>query len=287
MKIILSRKGFDSSSGGAPSPIFPDGRMVSLPIPDTQSSIEYNDIRWQGYNVGSIVSDLTQERIHPGDKAHLDPDINSESLQRISKWKPIFGQCRAAQGHLRNNNVQVGDIFLFFGLFQKVILVNGRFKYDASSPRRHIIWGWLQIGDILRIDGGTQPKYDWIQYHPHFCRNDYTNNTLYISKEKFSVSDGYLKEVAGAGVFPHYSSRLVLSDLDDTNMRPSHWRLPEWFYPNKDRTPLTYHSNIENRWTEVENGAALDSVSRGQEFVLYADEYPESLKWLRGLLSEK
>ena len=32
-KLILSRKGFDSGSGGCPSPIFPDGTVFSLPIP--------------------------------------------------------------------------------------------------------------------------------------------------------------------------------------------------------------------------------------------------------------
>jgi len=34
MLVIISRKGFDSSSGGVPSPIFPDGKMLSLPTPD-------------------------------------------------------------------------------------------------------------------------------------------------------------------------------------------------------------------------------------------------------------
>ena len=33
MKLILSRKGFDSANGGCPSPIL-DGRLCSLPIPD-------------------------------------------------------------------------------------------------------------------------------------------------------------------------------------------------------------------------------------------------------------
>ena len=35
MRLILSRKGFDSSAkfGGGPSPILPDGRLVSFPIP--------------------------------------------------------------------------------------------------------------------------------------------------------------------------------------------------------------------------------------------------------------
>lgn len=35
MKIILSRKGFDSSAGGVASPILPGGEMISLPIPET------------------------------------------------------------------------------------------------------------------------------------------------------------------------------------------------------------------------------------------------------------
>ena len=43
MKIILSRKGFDSANGGIVSPIFEDGTMVSFPIPsddeDTYDSL--------------------------------------------------------------------------------------------------------------------------------------------------------------------------------------------------------------------------------------------------------
>ena len=119
MKIILSRKGFDSSSGGKPSPIFPDGRLVSLPIPDAQSPIYYDNIRWQEYNLGSIVSDLTHGKILPEHPAHLDPDINIENLKRDSKWKPIFGQTGASQGHLRNCNIQNGDIFLNTTLLYK------------------------------------------------------------------------------------------------------------------------------------------------------------------------
>jgi len=34
MKVILSRKGFDKINGGYLSPIFPDGKMISIPIPD-------------------------------------------------------------------------------------------------------------------------------------------------------------------------------------------------------------------------------------------------------------
>nr|WP_275450862.1 hypothetical protein [Pseudomonas syringae] len=48
MRIILSRKGFDSAAGGCQGPILPDGRLFSLPIPDKASSIwilRYS-IRW-------------------------------------------------------------------------------------------------------------------------------------------------------------------------------------------------------------------------------------------------
>ena len=55
MKLILSRKGFDSSSGGYPSPIFPDDTLCSLPIPDCYSKIKYSDIRHGDTNIGEVV----------------------------------------------------------------------------------------------------------------------------------------------------------------------------------------------------------------------------------------
>ena len=39
MKLILSRKGFDSGAGGCASAITPDGTLLSLPIPDKLSPI--------------------------------------------------------------------------------------------------------------------------------------------------------------------------------------------------------------------------------------------------------
>ena len=39
MKIILSRKGFDSSAGGYASPILDGKRLISLPIPENMSEM--------------------------------------------------------------------------------------------------------------------------------------------------------------------------------------------------------------------------------------------------------
>src|SRR5262249_40535555 len=92
MKIILSRKGFDSSAGGCPSPIFEDGTMMSLPIPARDSPIEYADVA-----LAQLVTDLTRGAITGADRAHLDPDLARSTLPRARGWRPLFGQLGAAQ----------------------------------------------------------------------------------------------------------------------------------------------------------------------------------------------
>jgi len=42
MKVILSRKGFDSGYGGFPSPVLPDGTMLSLPIPVSSGGMVFS-----------------------------------------------------------------------------------------------------------------------------------------------------------------------------------------------------------------------------------------------------
>lgn len=41
MKVVLSRKGMDSAAGGIPSPILPDGTLLSFPIPDGASGQKF------------------------------------------------------------------------------------------------------------------------------------------------------------------------------------------------------------------------------------------------------
>ena len=284
MRIIFSRKEFDSSSGGKPSPILPDGRMVSLPIPDKQSSIRYVDIFWQEYNLGSLVSDLTDGRIPASHFAHLDPDINRESLSRHPEWRPIFGQTGAAQGHLRKNGVQAGDVFLFFGLFRNVLNVAGKFMWDTSSPLRHILWGWLQIDKVLEIDSCQRAEYEWAQYHPHYHRSSDANNTLYIARRYLTLPSLSFAGLEGAGVFQKYSERLALTASD--GIKPSQWELPQWFYPHDGKCPLTYHSDLA-RWKRTEWATRLNAVARGQEFILDTKDFPESVEWLKQLLVYK
>src|SRR5690554_1987029 len=152
MKLILSRKGFDSSAGGVPSPIFPDGRMVALPIPDAASTIRYRDIAHDGASLGDLVGQLTRGKVTPEDGAHLGPDLIPDMLPRMPGWRPLFGQAGQAQGHLRNQGVGPGDLFLFFGLFRRVEPHDGAWRWAPDSRPCHVVWGWLQVGSVVAVD---------------------------------------------------------------------------------------------------------------------------------------
>ncbi|NJN30559.1 MAG: hypothetical protein HC824_09105 [Synechococcales cyanobacterium RM1_1_8] len=59
---------------------------------------------WGG-DPAQLLSDLTQGKISPQTKVHLDPDLDPASLERHPDWKPSFGQARASERHLRNQGV--------------------------------------------------------------------------------------------------------------------------------------------------------------------------------------
>jgi hypothetical protein len=256
--------------------------MVSIPIPGKFSKTHYADIHWNEYSLGTIVSDLTNSRVKPSHFAHLDPDLSEESLSRLPGWRPLFGTTSSAQGHLRNNGIQEGDIFLFFGLFRNVKKYNGRFVWEKNSPRRHVLWGWLQIDKAHKIDHCNLKEFEWALYHPHFNRPLDANNTIYIGKKYLDLPGKSSGVQAGAGVFSRFSINRVLSA--PTSASPCQWELPEWFYPYDDKTPLTYHSNL-TRWQKTNNGTILNLVARGQEFILNVDDYPEAIGWIRGILA--
>ena len=56
MKIILSRKGFDSSAGKQANPIMPDGTLLSMPIPsDDDLDNAYSTITWNNMSYYEII----------------------------------------------------------------------------------------------------------------------------------------------------------------------------------------------------------------------------------------
>ena len=84
MKLIFSRKGFDSTLGKVPSLILPDERMIHIPIPSSTSNLMYTDLHFDELNLGDIVYDLTDGRVLSTDTAHVDPDLNIGCMERKS-----------------------------------------------------------------------------------------------------------------------------------------------------------------------------------------------------------
>ncbi len=263
---------------GSESSFLPNSKtptLLSLPIP-LESHISYDELHVNGHSLGRIVEDLTRRRITRKHGAHLDPDLMACAYPRRPGWRPIFGQVGAAQSHLARSGVTVGDLFLFFGWFRQTKIVGGRYRFVRQAPDLHVVFGWLQIGEIISVYRDSAPE--WAIYHPHFHRGFEDNNTVYISRRTLRL-DG-VHNIASAGAFCQYREDLRLTM---PGCRRTIWQLPRWFYPIADKSPLSYHSNMK-RWSLVRRHATLHSVARGQEFVLDTDQYPEAIAWARDLI---
>lgn len=291
MKIILSRKGFDSTAGGIASPIMPDGKLLSLPIPVTENQraegergIRYQDLEFGGQPLDQIIRQLRfrcRDQF-PYGEAHLDPDLDPGRFAPSERdWKRSFGQQGNAQTHLDGCGVREGDLFLFFGWFKQAELRNGQLRYVRGARDLHVIFGWLQIGTILRVGQDIVPN--WLHYHPHIVNADLygDNNTIYVARKKLNLN-GEDSALAGAGIFSRFNDALRLTAPDEH--RRSYWRLPRWFYPfgNRPRPPLTYHEN-PRKWTLNGDHVILESAYPGQEFVFDTGEYPEAVGWVGSL----
>jgi hypothetical protein len=92
-----------------------------------------------------------------GDDCHLDPDLRKEVRPREKGWKPLFGQAGRSQTILSNNAISADDLFLFFGWFRRVQKNSKReFEYIKGEPDLHIIYGYLQVGEIFSMNEYTQ-----------------------------------------------------------------------------------------------------------------------------------
>lgn len=270
MKVIFSRKGFDSAAGGCPSPIL-DGQPISLPIPTKMPTTTcYADLLGP---YATLVSDLTGGRLKGGDWCHVEPDIVTETLPRASGWRGALGQVSTAQAHLANNEVGPGDLFLFWGLFRPVESVGGKWRFVGSPEHR--IWGWLQVGEILNLgpDGShALDRYPWLVAHPHVRAGWGSRNVLYLASDQFEIGERVL---AGQG-----SGALRCGHrLTSGGAGPSLWRVPSWLHPTEGGSGMTYHPT--DRWMD---DLLVRAASRGQEFVARPVETSAVVDWVASLL---
>ncbi len=240
MKLVLSRKGFDSTYGGGASPVIDGKWVISLPIEygKFERIRRYNDLQFQGKNLGELI-----ERLHPHRKrldfCHLDPDLRRDIVPHRSssdEWRPLFGQARADASHLTNTHgITKGDLFLFFGLFRHS---NDWNPFLSSAREFHMLHGWLQVDEVILNphEWAERPENHWAREHPH-TYGDWTKgvpNVLFVGKRELDipkVSGRSAKRIPGAGCFQDFDERLVLSDLG--NRLKSIWRLPACIKPDE------------------------------------------------------
>ena len=235
MRIIFSRKGFDTGSGGTASPIV-NGQPVSLPIPTRRRSVTTYD----QLGLGCLVERVTRGKISRDDLCHEDPMFLAGQC--------FFGQCGAAQSHLRNQGVGLGDVFLFFGLFAD----------EHTRERHHRIFGYLRIEEIIDPSKNCLGQLD--RPHPHSLGDWNRNNTVYRGTGEVTKRD-------------HERLRLT---------QPTgplrHWIVPDWL----STVGLSYHGKPE-RWLRKDR---LEVVSRGQEFVADVGEDGKARNWLERMIEE-
>jgi Nucleotide modification associated domain 3 len=254
--------------------------MFAMPIPYEPSPVCYEELEWRERDLGELVERLTRRKILRTAGAHLDPDLREGMRRRPAGWKPSLGQHKIAQAHLRKHGVGPGDLFLFWGLFRAF-----EEKTGWTGERRHVIWGWLQVGEVASVDDTVRPaltrrQWRWAADHPHLCFKRDPTNTLYVATEKLTLAGKQVRDLPGAGAFdfeaPH--RRLTWADAPS----PMCWSLPEWFLPGT-RQPLSYHGNPA-RWSMRDGRVELQAARRGQEFILDTLEYPEAIAWAADML---
>jgi hypothetical protein len=190
VKVVFSRKGFDSSAGGSPSPIV-DGRPVSLYIPTTRRS----ETTYADAGIGPYVELATRGRIQSDHLCHEDPVFSG------GRW--ALGQTGRSQSHLDAKGIGVGDVFLFFGLFSE----------PGGKARHHRIFGFLEVEEVRRLGeapvASDSPE-GFDHRHPHTIGQWEANNTLYLGRGQ--------------------KARTAAPELQLTKPRApvSTWRIPRW-----------------------------------------------------------
>ena len=261
-RIILSRKGFDARAGGSASPIFSDGRIFSLPIPQNHPSPKkYKDLNFYGISGTELLKEISA-KVKPTDYCHNDPLLNEDV--------GIFGQAGSSQTELKNNNVGPGDLFLFFGWFK---------NFSIKGRDLHHLFGWLQIKEIIEGSEAITAflkKKNIVHPHGYGDTSKFLNNTIYVGKKTLEING---KKVfnKGHGLFKKTHNDLILTEANKTRSR---WKLPSKYFSNTEGLFLN-----RMKW-DNEKESKIFYKGFGQEFILDIEKNPSVMKWAVNLIKK-
>jgi len=283
MKVVLSRKGLDSTFSNKANMLIFDknnnkvsAELVMLPIPEKDSGVNYRLLNLCK-NVDrsiKICKALKQyKNISENVDCHADPNLVNYFNQK--EFLGSMGQVDQSQSHLESSEIKIGDIFIFFGLFNDCAEMNNEI-FVASKRQCHIMFGYMQVGDIVYTNKLTseqrkdyEKKYPWIVLQPHWNNNykDKINNCIYIARETCTFD----KTIKGYGMFD-YNKNLELTKKGEGS--PTHWKLPR----KLKRLDISYHTK------ENHKKGYFQAAMRGQEFVI--EENKKAEKWAINLIKK-
>lgn len=302
-KLVFSRKGFDSDSGNGYSPFDPiTMKYVVLPIPEDGHvqgvRYRYDELLLRKHYFESVDADNLRDLVHHKHLyfkktacdlvqkkfAHYDPMLGScpwlENGPRIA----AFGQSEAAAGHLRNERVEKGSVFLFYSRFLPIKdRVHQLEPIAGWSEGVYFLYGWLRVKEVITSEKSYMLPHEVAAAHPHGSDYDFQtrkNNTIYLAADKLFDDE----DIPGYGYFPKLSEKLLLSSAMHKKT-PSVWKLPSFFNTDTFRpTYLNVEAKIKDRWLPVKEEPEycyVQTTGRGQEYV--TDLKGESSKWLKSL----
>lgn len=270
MKVIFSRKGVDSAAGKCASALL-GSRPISLPIPTSEPTpATYGHLNRE---LSWMASDLSGGALASTRPCHLDPDIDRDALAtRPEGWRGALGQVSSSLSHLRNQGVGPGDLFLFWGLYRPVAMMDGAWRY--CGPRQHVMFGWLHVETVCEVGkDGTEllGRYPWLTAHPHVRPGWSGANAVYLASEGFNIAG---RNFPGSGIFQR-AFRLT----GQGERLPSVWRVPPWLDLVAGGVGLSYHP--PGRWL---GDGRLQSAARGQEFVADVTYRADASSWIADIL---
>lgn len=279
MKVILSRKGLDSTYCDIANLCINNTELVMLPIMSKNNTATYKDLSLcENPTTSNVVEQIFNhsKTINTDTHCHVDPNLIN--FYKVDSFLGSLGQVNSSQAHLLNQGVSVGDIFIFFGLFNDCNTSQSEVKVFKSKSK-HIIFGYLQIGEIVYPNSLSnkerhdyESKYSWLKLHPHWNKEieDFSNdknNCIYIARETCTFDNS----IKGYGTF-NFDKDLVLTKSSEST--PTHWELSKELQGLK----ISYHNDNSQKKDYFQ------SALRGQEFVI--EECPQAEQWAINLIKK-
>lgn len=228
-KVVLSRKGFDSSAGGGYSPFDPKtGEYIVLPIPDGKigayigNGTRYEQIKIKPNYLDRINASTLEELVNSdalrfvntkakvkeaitNNYAHFDPWLGDCPWLEDKSNHQIgaFGQVDRPQAQLHTQGVGEGSLFLFFSRFEPIkttsqdsekIVVPDNISREHLGGGLYFIYGWLKVKEVIQQYKPIKDDYpELLSRHPHATKEyfDYYANKE-NGKNTIYIADEFL-----------------------------------------------------------------------------------------------